>query len=605
MRKLASAYAALNAKQAEAIDHPGNTLVLAGPGSGKTETVVVKVGKLLTEEIEAPRAVACITFGNSAVEEFRGRLERLGVHPGHRLYLGSVHSFCLNCVVRPFGHVVNPRFKDVRVTAERSAGRLLEEIAQRHDPDTRRKGSKVTQIRRRRACGEPVNGFAAVDLTITNEYEAALSRTQLLDFEGIVIEALQLIEGYPWIRRMIVARYPRLVVDEYQDLGGPLHKIVSSLVDASATLFAVGDPDQTVYQFQGANPKYLESLRARGDVHSVQLRFNYRSGGDLILASQAALAPATPRDYEPDPKREDRGSIYFLQAEDSLTSHAAKTVDAVRRFLAEGIPAHEIAIFYHASWQLYPELRETLSASGLAVNDERGKRFRATPVTDWLQLAAAWATTARDMRDPDFGRLAGTYRELLARAGSDDGDDDLACRERLYKFLQSSSGEAPLHEWVEAADRTLELRSALRLSRADDDLEALDELCQPSTGGDEVTPLADFAVGGRKKGSTILTTLHSAKGRQFDAVILPGLVEGVMPFGWTWNRSRRRDEPPSEEALAESRRLFYVGITRARHAVVLVWSNGFLQTNRGGTFLRSFGRSRFVNEIQKRLEGGG
>src|SRR3990170_5040135 len=102
MRDFAREFARLNPEQQEAVLRDANTVVLAGPGSGKTATLVVKVAHLLGTVVRAPRGVACITFNNDAVEEFRGRLAEHGLYAGRRLYLGSVHSFCLNCIVRPY-----------------------------------------------------------------------------------------------------------------------------------------------------------------------------------------------------------------------------------------------------------------------------------------------------------------------------------------------------------------------------------------------------------------------------------------------------------------------------------------------------------------------
>lgn len=134
---------------------------------------------------------------------------------------------------------------------------------------------------------------------VAESFEDGLLKEGLIDFEGMVTTALELITRHAWIRDLLAARFPWLLVDEYQDLGGPLHQIVTTLANGGAIkVFAVGDPDQTIYDFTGANPKYLEALTGRRDFEQIRLKFNYRSGQRLIDASQAALAPAKPRGYQ-------------------------------------------------------------------------------------------------------------------------------------------------------------------------------------------------------------------------------------------------------------------------------------------------------------------
>ena len=151
-----------------------------------------------------------------------------------------------------------------------------------------------------------------------------------------------------WVCEMLSTRFPWLIVDEYQDLGGPLDKIVNSLTTkAHVKVFAVGDPDQTIYDFTGANPKYLAALSRRPDFTEVRLKFNYRSGRQLIDASQAALAPAEPRNYRPDPGRDDEGEVLFYGAEPELESHAALiATEIIPEMQARRVPLDEIAILY-------------------------------------------------------------------------------------------------------------------------------------------------------------------------------------------------------------------------------------------------------------------
>ena len=127
MLDLLKEYERLNDRQKKAIGHDGNTVVLAGPGSGKTATLVIKVAHLLSGVLEAPSGLACITYNNDAVKEFSRRLAEFGIYAGRRLFLGTVHSFCLNCVLKPYAGLVHPRFREgVSVAGPRCAEALLE-----------------------------------------------------------------------------------------------------------------------------------------------------------------------------------------------------------------------------------------------------------------------------------------------------------------------------------------------------------------------------------------------------------------------------------------------------------------------------------------------
>ncbi len=127
MRDLSAAFERLNREQKLAVTHLDNLVVRAGPGSGKTATLVVKVAHLLTSVIPAPRGLACITYGREAAREFRVRLADLGIHPGPRLFLGTVHGFCLNCVLRPFGAMLGDEvLTRARVATDRTTDAILQ-----------------------------------------------------------------------------------------------------------------------------------------------------------------------------------------------------------------------------------------------------------------------------------------------------------------------------------------------------------------------------------------------------------------------------------------------------------------------------------------------
>ena len=596
----------LNDDQKNAVLLDGNTVVLAGPGSGKTATLVIKIGHLLSRKISPPSGLACVTYNNDAVREFRNRLGQFGIRARQGVFLGTVHSFCLNCVVRPYGPLVDSRFQNgIAVAGEDRARALLQEAAQTivANADVDWMAPRLTRLRRSIACREDTSGFEDTDPAIVAAYEDLLLREGFIDFEGIVITALHLITQQDWVRRFLAARFPWLVVDEYQDLGGPLHQIVTSLVDnARIRTFAVGDPDQTIYDFTGANPQYLNELAEREDFTPIRLKFNYRSGQRIIDASQAALAPTEARGYVPDPKRKTQGEVFFVKCDGRFSDHAAKTADAVIAAQKSGTPWEEIAIFYRGSGGLVDAIKVALTGKQIPLLWERDTRYPSAPTIRWLQSTAGYSLTAPEDREQLSRDLFRFYSGLLIAAGrTEDGTASLDARVLFHKFLTYSFSEnTPVRDYLGKAEEILRLKELLSASKEYatdfDRYQHLMELSEQE-GALGAARLVEFSAHGKVRGKVVLTTLHGCKGRQFDVVVIPGCAEGILP-GWTWNRGQRKWEPPSERPLAEIRRLFYVGLTRARHEIYLVYSEAF-ETRRGD--LLQFGVSRFAKEISKKL----
>lgn len=606
MRDLQREYERLNPEQKEAVRSSSSTVVLAGPGSGKTETLVIKIAHLLSSEIRAPRGLACLTYNNDTVKEFRNRLAGFGIHPGRRVFLGTVHSFCLNCILRPFGSLVSERFSGgIRVAAEKQAGSLLEQAMDQVGLNETSSwvATRLTRLRRRIDCREDISGFAEADIQVLDRYRESLETNGLVDFEEMVSSALRFVREEDWIPPLLAARFPWLIIDEYQDLGGPLHSIVTTLLEKTdIRVFAVGDPDQTIYDFTGASPEYLRALSERDDFRSISLRFNYRSGRRLIAASQAALAPSEPRDYQPAPDRQDEGEVFFINANDALENHASAITKQVwPEIRARGIPPEEVAILYRQKGTLLTLIQKSLVKEDIPFHAERDSRYPRAPIVQWLQDCAGISFAGTDFDDVTSDDVMHYFHALAFAAGTTEIEPDLSLRTCVYEAVFSEkSPDMPLGEWLGEINNTLSLTQLLSAApEHSDDHETLSGLIADCAKGKPLAThsLQDFARDGRVKGRTVLTTLHSSKGRQFDAVVLPGLIEGILPRR-PWNRDTRSYGEPPPPVLSEDRRLFYVGFTRARKVVFLIFGNSF--TNDRG-YPVTLGASRFVKEIHKRL----
>lgn len=589
----------LDPEQLAALETERDTVVLAGPGSGKTAVLVLKVANLLAD-LPSARGVACITFGRDAAGEFTSRLRELGVQPGRRLFLGTVHSFSLKAILRPYADLVDrPDLKSPRVLAEHASVGILQEALDRAgvNEEPKRYELILKRLRQARAVERPLDGFASMDITVADEYEQILRDRGGLDFDGMAFEALRILRQHEWIRRLISARYAWIVVDEYQDLAAPLHNLISLLHQAGSRLFVVGDPDQSIFAFTGGDPSNLQSMAADPGFAVIRLPFNYRAGTRLIAASQAALAQ--PRDYRPDPRRTDPGEVYFREVQGGFSGQAEDVAErVVPALVAAGFPLEEIGILVRQRGPLLDALEQELTERRYQVFSERGDRWPHTPFVRWLQSAADYALTSESQRGaPNFGilkRQLDGYRTIPALRARDFVGEASA----LWLALRPATAGAPLLPWIQEFAEAVRLRHLLESSpEFATELEEFDGLLVVLSSAGEEPTIGEFALRARAQDRLVLTTYHGSKGREFDAVILPGLQDTLLPRA-NWDRSQRR-YTWRETSVAEDRRLFYVGLTRARRAAFLIWSPTWV--NDYG-YQQSDGRSRFVAEVEARLD---
>jgi len=255
-----------NEDQWRAYESAGNCAVLAGPGAGKTKTITVKIAKLLGEDVRRPRRVACITYSNACVGELLTRFRKLGVGEDDRLLLSTVHSFCLTELVLPYGRMAGVDLPDPLVVASTAQSRdAFQEAYKRalggQPPKWYR--TEFDKLRRTIVDRDSTEWktWPTRETEVVTAYDALLLERGFIDFDGLVLTGLRLVENHEWIRRAIRAKYPIIVIDEYQDLGLPLHRMVLSLMKkVGVRIIAVGDPDQSIYGFTGAKPERVPEL---------------------------------------------------------------------------------------------------------------------------------------------------------------------------------------------------------------------------------------------------------------------------------------------------------------------------------------------------------
>ena len=575
-----------NAGQRKAYASSGHCVLLAGPGSGKTKTLTIKLARVLAEDIKPPRGVACITYNNQCARELKRRLQTLGAFEDYRLAIGTLHSFCLQHIILPYLHLTPiPKKYPLTVATSAQSARLKQKAIDKTIGN--QQWNSFFDKYRRTHLDRGIPAWRDDDeekAVAIEKYEELLDQEGLIDFDGMVLIGLHLVENYSWVRKAISARFPVIAVDEYQDLGYPLDRIIQELCfNTGIRLIAVGDPDQSIYGFTGAEPSLLEALANRPNVEAIHLWRNYRCGSNIIKASGAALG--LERQFEA--VSTEPGTVFLHTRPGGIadqTRHICETIIPSALERRAGRKYGDIAVLY-VDKNDGDYIADAASESNYKYLRVDGNNpYQASPVTYWLEDCAAWCSKGWQLGFPLLSQLLhrwATFNESIS--------NDTAIRAsvlKVIKFLHANRNpDALLHNWLIdfysfAIGTMLETEP-----RCKEDAICVKRLIEVTAPGAKLESLTVAYFGGQGGSPDHLnfTTLHSAKGLEFDVVIIMGLEEGRIPY---YNSS------PAE--IKERRRLFYVGLTRARHEVHLVYS---------GWYCDFYGRrwqkgpSRFVQEV--------
>jgi DNA helicase II / ATP-dependent DNA helicase PcrA len=623
----------LNPAQREAVLHTeGPLLVVAGAGSGKTRVLTHRVTHLLSAVGAEPNELLAITFTNKAAAEMRLRVERMLGDVARRIWLMTFHAACGRILRREaprLGYKTNFTIYDSadQVRLVRSVLEELERDPKRFTPKgihsqiSTAKNQLIGPVEYR----DRVQSF--YDQTVAEAYDLYQKRlfaSNAVDFDDMLMLTVDVLERFPEALTKWQKAFRYVLVDEYQDTNRAQYRFLQLLAEKHRNLCVVGDPDQSIYAFRGADIRnILEFERDFPDARTVALEQNYRSTNRILRAANGVIAHNRERkEKELFSELGDGEPVEVLEVEDE---HAEARFVAARIavLVEEGFNGNEIAVFYRTNAQSRV-LEDVLVRQGVAYQVIGGPRFyeraEVKDVIAYLQVidnpfdAVSLQRIAnkprRGIGDASLARLQ-TYAnaqglslwetlEFPEEAGLGTAQARAVNGLRtLLLSLQSGALELPVPELVERVlDRAgyIESLEAERTIEAQGRIENLQELvgvaqeyqataAEPSLSNflQEISLYADQDALREEQSLVTLMTLHNAKGLEFRAVFMIGMEEGVFPH------SRSLEEG----SLEEERRLAYVGMTRAQERLTLIHASA--RSLYGG---RSYNLpSRFLDEL--------
>lgn len=571
--------------QLEAYEANDSTVVLAGPGSGKTTILTLKVMRLLSEKISEPRGIACVTYSREAAREFKDRLDKLGLMNRKNIFLGTVHSFCLKEVIVPFANLY-PEYNipiPIKIVSERKKSMIFNKLNDGIGTDI-----KILEMDRERT--REIVGYSQImsklnenALEIANVYEKELENKGLIDFISIVKYATKLIQNEQYIRMCLEAKFPWIIIDEYQDLGKPLHEMVLSLIkNTKIKYFAVGDSDQSIYDFQGASPDYLNEL-GNLSMHTIKLINNYRSAQQIIDASEIVLGQT--RNYIAyGPLKDFSAKIEFVSCEREIIQQCEEVVKRIKRDHEKGIPYHEMSILcgnkYHIS-----DACKILQKN--EINFYISKHpFDISDIVKWLQKCAGWVIE----ENVSFQDIYIFWQEIVRSIELIVDEKVIELKRRLYSLLTDSKKYyKSLNKWLEYVfDKLCIVQLLSNIDIYPDEAKNLENLIN-SLG---ISPyknytLIDFYNMTTPKDQVVVSTRHGSKGLEFDVIYMIGMEEGNFPY---YNCDKRQEE--------ESYRICFVCVSRARKKCVLLYSKIITIETRNGKWEKLCEPNRFWKKLK-------
>lgn len=645
-----SIYDSLNEQQREAVYHTeGPLLILAGAGSGKTRVLTHRIAYLIEERGVNPWNILAITFTNKAAGEMRERVDSLVGFGAESIWVSTFHSTCVRILRRyidRLGYDTNFTIYDAD-----DQKTLMKEVCRRLDIDTKVYKERsllgaISSAKDEMITPSEFEINAAGDFgrqkiaKVYWEYEKQLKANNALDFDDLLMKTVQLFQTNPDVLESYQERFRYIMVDEYQDTNTVQFKFVSLLAAKYQNLCVVGDDDQSIYKFRGANIKNILNFEQEFQkARVIKLEQNYRSTGNILNAANAVIRNNYGRKDKTLWTDNGEGEKIHLRQFDSGYDEAEYAAEDIKKLVGQGSTYNDFAILYRTNAQsrLFEEKfvaynipykivggvnfyarREIKDLLAYLKTIDNGQDDLAVRRIINVPKRGIGLTTINRVQESAAAREIGFYEALMGLdliPGIGRGAAKLDSFVALIEYFKTQSTEISISDlmkeiiektgYIETLEAENNEEAQARIENIDELLSkiaAYEEACEdedvpPTLSGflEEVALVADIDSLDEDQDYVVLMTLHSAKGLEFPYVYLAGLEDGLFPSYMTITSD-------DSDELEEERRLCYVGITRAEQELTLTCARR--RMIRGETQYNKM--SRFLKEIPgELLERGG
>jgi DNA helicase-2/ATP-dependent DNA helicase PcrA len=632
----------LNGDQKKAVtSDPGPVLVVAGPGTGKTHTISFRVAYMISQGQAMPGNMAVLTFTNKAAQEIEERIRGLLGSLANKVFFGTIHSLCLSIIKEH-----DPRARDagLSIVSSYDQQRIMREVKKGYTPFSRtRPRSLLTEISLRKNGLRPSRALDISEFkSLYAAYQQVLTKAGLMDYDDLLLKCVSILRKESGVLEKVRNRYKFLFIDEYQDINNVQYRLIRFITGDNPCLFAVGDADQAIYSFRGANVQnFMDFEKDFPQTARTSLSLNYRNPSGILDPASSVISKNRKRlEYKINPVSESRGEITVCRAEDekqeakyiveqieqglggtSMYQHDAGNVDLAGS--AGQCHFSDFAVLYR------------INSQGRAIEDEfihrgipyqrigAGRLFEKIEVMivlsylrilfnpeDELSLIRVINVPSRGLGEVSLTFFKSQAREMqisimeaMKFYTAKDNVSDLSHKQfrELKNFMEklewwrtrcsqlsargmihSVVNELGLENYFTNRDAGDNFSRLLALASDLGDVPARESLPGFLESIALINPSDEFDKRANKVG---LMTLHTAKGLEFDTVFIAGVEEGLIPM--------KEQSEEDGDNIEEERRLFYVGLTRAKKRVVLTHTaNRFIMGRRERNPV-----SRFVSEI--------
>ena len=625
----------LNPAQAQAVQAvSGPTLIIAGPGSGKTRVITHRAAYLMLVRNVNPRSILAVTFTNKAAKEMQERIVSLNTEGAAAPTACTFHTYCAR-MLREHGTQIGLA-KNYSIFDQQDQKVLIGEAIAQEGYDPKRYSSQnmaAAIAKAKNGLKTPADTLRDTDsytdevvARVYRRYEELLQRNNATDFDGLIYNATRLLEGSSHILDAYLDRYEHIMVDEFQDTNKAQYRLTTLLASRYRNICVVGDPNQSIYSWRNAGPENINNFQQDyPDARTVRLDQNYRSTPNIIEAAKTLIGEASePRDSGLHTQNQPGSPVTKTRA--NSPQHEAQLIvhEIGRLEKEEGISPGDCAVLYRVKSQSKP-IEEACTKNSLPYRMISGTSFYQRKEIkdavaylrvlhnsrDEMNLARIFNTPPRGIAERSIKKITDLAQRMetslieAMAAIAEANEQGYLCPARLkpapaaataqfqgtLKRLTALARTAAPSQVV----RALIADTGLKTSENEDNLEMLAEIAELFDGAppqeglsallEQAALMSQADLVSPQKGALNLMTLHQAKGLEFKAVFMPGMEEGLLPHYMAMQDQRE---------MEEERRLCFVGVTRAMSKLYLSWA-AQRRTHDGS--LRRTRPSRFLDEI--------